>query len=244
VEEEIPTLPHERNWKGQLGSWHNDHQFFDRPEGGSWTRYDYIFGNYRGTGLFIQQSYGNIKSTDAGYTLPESVSPDEILWCLKNQMFFVENSVASSVKAGSIKRSSLSRAIHSSTTSGLDALTKAYCVYQNLPDATIDLGVLHRSLSQTKWARRVAAGKGTCFSQSAALSCLAYFEDGRSDIDPDVLEGAFAMSAGDSIYISERVGISHEVSTSLIRISFSVIHGMSQSLTTSDVFLVTLGDQD
>jgi hypothetical protein len=209
VEDEVPTLPHERtNLERPPESWHNDHQFFARPRGRSWIWYNYVFGDFRGAALIVQNSFEQTRSKGVRYALPESVPLHEILWCFNNQMFSVEDPKAFLDESTKTTKLTLTRAIHSSTTSSLAAFTDAYRVYQKLPDATIDLGVLNRSLSQTKWARHQAAVKGNCFSQSGALSCLAYFEDGRSDIDPEVLEGAFAMSSGDSIYISERVGLS------------------------------------
>jgi len=76
----------------------------------------------------------------------------------------------------------------------------------DLPDATIDITILNKPIVESQWAQSVM-GSEVEFNcdRETALSCIAYFETGQSDIAPENLKDVFAMSSGDSIYISEQL---------------------------------------
>ncbi|KAI1816613.1 hypothetical protein GGS20DRAFT_199952 [Poronia punctata] len=97
-------------------------------------------------------------------------------------------------------------AFRDSLITSLHALATVARVYAMLPDATIALSVLENRLWDSKWTRSLLSGDVSLFNPSGrlslarALSCVAMFETGALDMDPQELGTAFAISSGSSIF--------------------------------------------
>ena len=111
-------------------------------------------------------------------------------------------------------------------------ISTAATLYKNLAKATVDVRVLQRSLHGSRWLRKatclpenfdpidnlidagretdmMAASGGTPASllpykldRATSFACIAMFDSGLYDSDPDELDNVMAMSSGDSIYAS------------------------------------------
>ena len=96
----------------------------------------------------------------------------------------------------------------------LTALASAANVYKLLPDATIDLRVTNRPLHRSRWVQKQWLSvdgqqpRSRLCQYSAPLSrpmtfaCIANFESGTFDIDPEYLREVMAMSTGNSLFIA------------------------------------------
>lgn len=74
-------------------------------------------------------------------------------------------------------------------------------VYKDLPDATISTLVMRQSLSLAKWILRW--NKKHCrLNLSQTFACIAMFESGTCNLDPEALSEAFAMASGNSLYVA------------------------------------------
>ena len=101
-------------------------------------------------------------------------------------------------------------------------ISTAAALYKDFANATVDVRVLQLSLHESCWLRRAtcrptnlgmkAAPGGPPISllpyeldRAEAFACVAMFESGNYDIDPNDLGSVMAMSSGDSIYASVAV---------------------------------------
>ncbi|QKD56413.2 uncharacterized protein FOBCDRAFT_275988 [Fusarium oxysporum Fo47] len=106
----------------------------------------------------------------------------------------------------------------------LSALAFSQTVYQGLKGATVSMEALMVSLQDMRWPRWLRtvqdesgrylhniSSPGSDHSNShgelshrlaVSLACIAMFESGEFDIDPRALLGTFALSSGDSIYLT------------------------------------------
>ena len=111
-------------------------------------------------------------------------------------------------------------------------ISTAATLYKNLAKATVDVRVLQRSLHGSRWLRKATclpqnfdsvdnliderrkidmmATSGDTppsllpykFDRATSFACIAMFDSGLYDSDPDELGNVMAMSSGDSIYAS------------------------------------------
>ena len=79
----------------------------------------------------------------------------------------------------------------------LEALVFACLLYQHLIEATIDIGVINTPLYEMRWGSHKS---NTTLAR--AFSCIAMFESGEFNLDPDQLQGVLALSTGDSIFVA------------------------------------------
>ncbi|KAI0850815.1 hypothetical protein F5Y00DRAFT_268206 [Daldinia vernicosa] len=89
----------------------------------------------------------------------------------------------------------------------LTAVSAACELYDDLPGATISVGILKQPLGLSHWATNIwdclpEEGEPKLW-RSTKFSCLAMMESGVHNIHPDHLEPVMAMAAGNSIYASE-----------------------------------------
>ena len=94
-------------------------------------------------------------------------------------------------------------------------LAKATQLYRTLPGATVSMGVTSRPLHAAKWPKWPKWAKWVnrngmeriishdTFSRAEAFACIAMFESGTLDIDPNTLESVMAISSGNSIYVAD-----------------------------------------
>ena len=103
-------------------------------------------------------------------------------------------------------RPSLLISIDDTTTNALIVLSVANVIYSELPDATLDIRVLNEPIVETKWAKSILGSSDSMSDmRESTLSCIAFFETGKSNVAPDQLRDVFAMASGNSIYMSEQV---------------------------------------
>jgi hypothetical protein len=92
-------------------------------------------------------------------------------------------------------------------TTSLKALASAQEVYKLIPNATIDLGITSHPVSTSAWAAASLNNEESRkFSNNLSLAqtfaCIAQFESGSFDIDPELLTEVIAMSSGNSIFVA------------------------------------------
>jgi hypothetical protein len=84
----------------------------------------------------------------------------------------------------------------------LFALYKASLVYSKLPNADIDLSVASRPLNDAHWARIDGRAVVTII-RPEAFACVAMLETGYVNLDPSIFMDVIAISAGNTLYVSE-----------------------------------------
>lgn len=99
----------------------------------------------------------------------------------------------------------------------LQALEAAENIYKHLTDAKVDLQICLGSLRASHYSRRLRAQHTRASSKKlenpnevieslkVAFSCITLFETGHIDIDPEDLQGAMAISHGDSIFVAQNI---------------------------------------
>ena len=87
----------------------------------------------------------------------------------------------------------------------LKALAAAQEVFNDLPNAEVDLAVVSRSLSQAKWAQSLWLLPDFDFvmTRASAVACICMFESGELNLEPDDLEDVMAVSSSNNLYASE-----------------------------------------
>lgn len=92
----------------------------------------------------------------------------------------------------------------------LEAVGIASQIYEQFPSATIPLKIVSQPVISAKWLQPMsfhAARQTSCqlhlMTRPQVFSCLAMFESGGIDINPNQLNGVMAMSAGNSIFVAE-----------------------------------------
>ena len=197
--------------RGDLGELRISENHFEiSTTPGTWTRYDYLFGDITTAAIFHPTRKNRNYKTAA-------VSIECLLYCLEQRLFDLPTLLTT------IERH-LDAADPVSRT--LKALSTMSTIYKLLPDATIAIDTLSRPLHQTKWVQSMYSHRGILLQsykdvQGDALmgrfnerlldrkrvfSCLAYLETGIADIDPNQLSNVFAMSASNSLYVAMPVG--------------------------------------
>ena len=88
-------------------------------------------------------------------------------------------------------------------TDSLVILAEATRLYDELPGATVSISVLGTPLHKAKWyhcrSQRWWQRLGV-LSRSAKFACIAMFESGNLNLDPDSIQSVMAMSSGNSIF--------------------------------------------
>lgn len=129
---------------------------------------------------------------------------EDLIWCLDSDMFAMDKVVCH-----------FNELLHVPTpqVETMRALSVAHQVYRTLPDATISTRVMNSPMHLTKWAQLAIGCQPRMkldqfphlpIDQKVALACVAYMEGGV-DIDPQLLDKAFAIAYEDSIYVSMQV---------------------------------------
>lgn len=107
----------------------------------------------------------------------------------------------------------------------MEALSFAGRVYEHLDDAKIDMQICLKPLNNCQYSRALnrqnllRGYKEAIISIKLAFSCIILFQTGRIDVDPEVLEGAMAISHSDSIFVAQSLLVdpSHSDITSPVR---------------------------
>lgn len=91
----------------------------------------------------------------------------------------------------------------SHVTDSISSLAQATALYDQLPGATVSISVLNVSLREAKWRRDCHGQQRTMLewlSRSERFACIAMFESGNLNLNPDSIESVMAMSSGNSIF--------------------------------------------
>ena len=84
----------------------------------------------------------------------------------------------------------------------IDSLKKmsiAYEIYEALDGATVSSTIVETGIHTAKWYVKGGIYPTT---KSMAFSCIAMMETGKVNLEPDSLEEVFALSSGNSIFVS------------------------------------------
>lgn len=93
----------------------------------------------------------------------------------------------------------------------LRMLAAVATVYDDLPDTTIDVGILNRSLIDRLWARNIfpseqfTRGWSPALEQSNRFAIISYFESGIHDVDSTQLKNVIALSSTNSLFVCRPV---------------------------------------
>jgi hypothetical protein len=177
--------------------------------------YKYLFGNARLAALYAVPTEGS------HYSHSDTVSMEDFQWCLERGLLShtaLEVPLCQPDNANRILRHTL------------QALAFAATVYDDLPDATVDVGIFGRSLLETHWARMLrdsldeiraprppeksALQRGSNDS-SVVFSLLSYFESGIYDVDPKQLSNVIALSSANSLFVPLSVCVNFRLLKSL-----------------------------
>ncbi|PMD64787.1 uncharacterized protein K444DRAFT_205823 [Hyaloscypha bicolor E] len=82
------------------------------------------------------------------------------------------------------------------------SLVAAKNLYENLPGATIDLNAATKCVSRFSWVRDRADLDTSFLTRAQSFACIANFESGGIDLDPDSLRNVMALSAGNSLFVA------------------------------------------
>jgi hypothetical protein len=100
----------------------------------------------------------------------------------------------------------------------LSAIVGAKSLYDSVPGATIDLGILQHPLYAASWSQSyhtsIQAKDKPVLNLGEAFACIAMFESGEFDIDPLSLQGVMALSTGDSIFVASSLLLDPSENTS------------------------------
>jgi hypothetical protein len=117
--------------------------------------------------------------------------------------------------------------INSEYNQSLQGLCIAAEIYESVPGATLSLEVIDEPLWKAKWIPKRdksqindkvlvwAKWRAPKIQRADAFSCIAFFESGSYNIDPEGLTSVMAVSSGDSIYVTAAlINDPHEASGS------------------------------
>jgi hypothetical protein len=108
----------------------------------------------------------------------------------------------------------LGKTTSSALLKSLEALSLASQIYQQFPSAKIPLKIVSQPMCNAKWFPLVGEhsrldldvrqdqGWLLLTSRAQTFACIAMFESGGLDLDPVFLEGVFAMSSGNSLFVA------------------------------------------
>ena len=87
----------------------------------------------------------------------------------------------------------------------LIALGKASEIYNNLPNAEVDLNVASKSLWSRKWASRCFPKSTSMMTRCMSFACVTLFETGILDLEDEIFKDVIAISSTNNIYASENL---------------------------------------
>lgn len=85
----------------------------------------------------------------------------------------------------------------------LIALTGAHWTYSTLPEAYIDLNITSKVLCHARWAKKYLSERVNRIDKSITFACVAIFDTGYLDIDPEDTANVLALSYSSRMYASE-----------------------------------------
>jgi hypothetical protein len=155
--------------------------------------YDFLLGDPDQAALFLRRVPG------VRHNLDSSVIIEDIHWCIKEDLL-----------SPTTLLQILSHTNHSRGTveESLRVLAYAAIIYDNLPDATIDTGILGRALLERRWAKCMFRSKKRCEWPDTlhfAFAVIAYFESGIHDVEPSQLVNVVAVSSTNSLFVASSV---------------------------------------
>ncbi|KAH8689146.1 hypothetical protein BGW36DRAFT_365677 [Talaromyces proteolyticus] len=87
----------------------------------------------------------------------------------------------------------------------LEALKGASTIYSELSDATVNLSVCKIPLTSAKWYQKARRRSqlGRNYDRTIRFACIAMFDSGILNLDPEDFRKAIAISSGNSLYVSQ-----------------------------------------
>ncbi|KAI1410288.1 hypothetical protein F5Y13DRAFT_202429 [Hypoxylon sp. FL1857] len=90
-----------------------------------------------------------------------------------------------------------------SVSASLSSLAFAQKIYKNLDGATVSSSIVERGIYDAKWGKKL--NRAHQFTKSTVFSCIAMMETGAVNLDAIKLDHVFALSYGDSLFVSSRL---------------------------------------
>lgn len=182
---------------GKFMSWPNCIRIVGVQNPDTYTYYATL-GNKTEVALFVRrQQFEQLPDRPIGL--------EDLLWCLEQDLIdpatiLRQLCVPYTSKPGKLLKT-------------LGTFAAVAMVYDDLPDMTIDVGVLERPIAETRWAPDLLLRTSSMTdkpraeppSQSMAFAIIAYLESGIHDVDPRQLQSVVALSAADSLFVSQQV---------------------------------------
>jgi hypothetical protein len=196
-------------------AWHNPPEYFGRPSfvknrsdflyvreestaGRSYHSviyWEFLYGDLEEVALFKRaHSWVHIQDELIGFDEAEdalssgTMSPRSLIDLLSNLPNLKAASSLLAPYRGNLLRS-------------LRALARAAEVYRRLRNATVDLSlVVHQNLGMSKWAS-CSENPEKPLGRPRAFACIAMFESGTFNFDPDSLRHVMALCFGDSLFV-------------------------------------------
>lgn len=169
-----------------LGDFDHDDKFFVRSlSGGDIGTYNVVFGNPLSAAIFVSSG---VSTANVNFSMEDLTT------------YFHQ-------KSESISRKSLEqlcKAMFEDTPAWLCCLEIAATVHRHLPGRTVDITILDHPITQASFVQGLQK-RDRKEIRGIALSCITYFENPKNNLDPSRLKDVFAMSTGNSLYISNQV---------------------------------------
>jgi hypothetical protein len=126
-----------------------------------------------------------------------TITLESFLWCLENNLFDADILFKAVLRPGQVMTDWLRKTLF--------ALAYAARIYDDMPEATIDVGILSRPLLDCDWAQTEKYefdSRMLNFSYQRIFSLIAYFESGLHNISPGSLANVIALSSTNSLFVS------------------------------------------
>ncbi|KAH7408157.1 hypothetical protein DE146DRAFT_711785 [Phaeosphaeria sp. MPI-PUGE-AT-0046c] len=172
-------------------SWDFNVQIIGAEDPNAYT-YDFVLGSPLDAALFVQRQASE-KFNGLEITL------ENFIWCLEQNLIDPYRI--------------LSRLRFADSTSGgklettMRILAAVAAVYDDLPDTNLDIGILNRSLIETRWVRNIfplenlLSAPTPVLNHGGKFAIIAYFESGFHDVDPTQLQNVIALSSTNSLFV-------------------------------------------
>jgi len=157
------------------------------PEPESFT-YEFLMGDHTEAALFRR------RTRNPHYIGDVSVTLNDLKWCIESKLLS-PYLILSDMLYGSMTRE----------IKFLYLLSLAGHVYENLPGATINVGILNKPFLQTEFAKSWVRYDLDFFYLANIFSLIAYFESGVHEVNPEQLKSVIALSSTNSLFVAQHV---------------------------------------
>jgi hypothetical protein len=166
------------------------------------VEFDYLMGDWNSAALFIRK--GLKLDRYEAYGHGSDITNEELVAALSMKLIDPKtlDHYLDTWGVTGLRMSEFTPA-ESSLSISLRNLAAAKALYDELRYATVNLSVISQPLHQAKWAHVSSYGDIISLDLPQIFSCIAMFESGSFNINPEHLHRVMALSVGNSIYIAD-----------------------------------------